>query len=434
MIILDKWQKEIIEHDGNVLLCTGRQVGKTYTFAYKIVMYMLKHSKHQILIVSLTEDQAKLIIVMILNIIQQKRIPIDTKNKPTLNKVTLKNGSVALARPVGVTGDAMRGFTGNVLVVDEASRMSPLIWAGAKPTLATTGGQLWLCSTPFGKKDKTGRNTYFYDSFLNRNNRFKVWYKNTPEVYEDRPISTSWTKQVKSEALRFLSEEKKDMSELQYGQEYLGLFLEELNTYFDPELVDKLTILKRPEILDKTNNFMGVDIARMGGDETVYTILHKIGDLRIHQVENIIRTKQYTTVTEREIIALSNLYNCEKVGIDAGSGSLGVGILDRLLENLDTKRKVVAMNNRTISLDRHGDQKQRLFKEDMYDGFRNMMERGDIYLLDDEAIRLSLKSIQMEIQSDKIRIFSSNAHCTEALVRAGHLAKQKLFKFNIHYI
>ena len=65
-IKLDSWQKEVLDYQGNILLCTGRQVGKTFIMARKCAKYMLEHRGSKIIIVSLTEDQAKLIIVMVL--------------------------------------------------------------------------------------------------------------------------------------------------------------------------------------------------------------------------------------------------------------------------------------------------------------------------------------------------------------------------------
>ena len=35
MIKLDKWQQEVLDYDGDILLCTGRRVGKTYILARK---------------------------------------------------------------------------------------------------------------------------------------------------------------------------------------------------------------------------------------------------------------------------------------------------------------------------------------------------------------------------------------------------------------
>ncbi len=392
--------------------------------------------KSRILIVSLTEDQAKLIVQMILTISENlhKQLIAKGTKKPTQTKITYKNGSSAIARPVGQTGDAVRGFTGDVLIVDEASRMNELVWIGAKPTLMTTGGQLWFCSTPHGKQG------YFYECFLNKNNRFKVWHKSSPEVIEERPISSSWTKKQREEALKFLDEEQRDMSQKQFGQEYGGLFLEDLTQFFPDELIAKACVLERFQ--DYNNrSYMGVDIARMGDDRTVYSIFTAIND-KFYMTFNNIVSKQYTTQTYQDIVRLIKTFKVDRCGIDAGSGSLGVSIFDRLMNTPGLKRKIVAMNNRQIALDRHGEKQQRIMKEDFYDNLLSMMEKGTIKMLDHESIYNSLKSVQIEVSQEgrytKVRLFSTPHNASdvvEAIVRAAWLAeKEKILKFAIHYI
>ena len=193
-VILDKWQRDVLNTKGNILLCTGRQVGKTMTFAIKAAERMMSQPNCRIIVGSLTEDQAKLIIVMILSYLEKhnKKMIGKGKNKPTQNKLTLTNKAAAIARPVGNTGDAVRGFTGDVLVIDEASRMPALMWAAAKPTLLTTAGQIWMCSTPAGKEG------YFWDAYQNKSKRFKVWHKSSEEVVKDRPVNESWTRWQKA--------------------------------------------------------------------------------------------------------------------------------------------------------------------------------------------------------------------------------------------
>jgi len=426
-MILDTWQREVLNYNGDFLLCTGRQVGKTTIMARKAGEHLIRNKGSKIIIVSLTEDQAKLIIVMILDYIEKhyKKEIARGKYKPTQNRVTLKNKSQAIARPVGNTGDAIRGFTGDVLIIDEGSRMPELAFTAGKPVLLTTAGQIWMCSTPFGKKG------YFYESFLNRNNRFRIWHKSSENVIRDRHISDTWTDEQRTKAIKFLEDEKKDMGELEYGQEYMGLFLDDLQQFFSDELIEQVCNLKRIEGKSPIlNKYMGCDIARLGGDETTIEIIQDNERGKWFHVENIVRKGLTTTKNEDLILDYDKLWNCRKIGIDAGAGTLGVSIYDHLLQHPQVKRKIIPMNNRQISMDRDGKKKQRIFKEDLYDNLRSMLERKELYLLDDSDIRLSLKSVQFEIMKEtnkvsKVKIFGKYTHIVEGLTRAAWLAKKE---------
>lgn len=428
-MILDDYQKEALEWDGDLLLCTGRQVGKTTIMAIKAGEYMIKHANASIIIVSLTEDQAKLIILKILDYLEKnyKKEIAKGSNKPTQNKVTLRNGSTALARPVGNTGDAVRGFTGDILIIDEASRMSELVWTSARPTLLTTAGKIWICSTPYGKQG------YFWEAFQNKNGKYKVIHVSSEEVIQKRPINEEWTETKRAEAIKFLAQEKADMSELQYGQEYLGLFLEELQRYFSDELIQKCCVLQRRNNNIKGRTYsLGVDIARMGDDQSAFSVLDYINETTIEQVEQIVTRRTLTTHTEDMIIGLNRQYDeLSKIYIDAGSGSLGVGIFDHLLRNDEVRHKIVAINNRARPLDKEKKSKTRLLKEDLYDNLRSLMEKGYIKLLDDPDIKLSLASIQFEfVKDDKedsstMKIFGNYSHIAEALIRAAWIVKEK---------
>ena len=179
---LDSWQEDVLNHHGDFLLCTGRRVGKTQIMAIKAVEEMIKNKNTHIVVASLTEDQAQLIIMMALIYLEQNYKPWIRKpysTNVTKGKIALNNGSQILARPVGQTGDAIRGFNANVLILDEVSRFNELILLAATPILLTTGGQIWMCSTPFGKKG------FFWEQFNLAYNlkdpdaRFKVFYKSS---------------------------------------------------------------------------------------------------------------------------------------------------------------------------------------------------------------------------------------------------------------
>lgn len=434
---LDDWQREILEHEGNILLCTGRQVGKTMTLARKAAKRMLDKPNSKIIVISLTEDQAKLIILMILNYLERKA-PKQVKKKNQFTnqtKITLTNRSQVIARPVGNTGDAIRGFTGDVLIIDEASRMSELAFEAGMPVLLTTGGEIWMASTPHGKRG------FFWNAY-NDSETWKVWHISSEEVIQNRPISDDWTENTRNKALKFLEKQKELMSELSYGQEYLGLFLDDLQRFFTDEQISKACILKKNEKPAYELAVMGNDLARMGGDEFAAMILGKDNNKKVYQLDMF--TKRHLTTVENEnlIREFTMKWKCNKVGIDAGAGTLGVSVLDHLLKDDFMKRKVIAMNNRKIEYDRDG-HFQRLYKEDLYDNLRSMMERGEIYMFNDEKLITALRSVQIEFSENvhkqtTVQIYSNphdQSHIVEALVRAAQLAREsKILNMQIHSI
>lgn len=428
-MIYDDWQKEAIEHEGDLLLATGRQVGKTFVMSHKCGKYLVNHLGARIIIASLTEDQAKLIIVMILDYLQKNhpKLIAKGKNKPTLNKITLTNGATALARPVGTTGDAMRGFTGDVLVLDEVARFNELIMLSAKPTLASTGGQIWLCSTFFGRQG------YFYECFLNKDGRFKVIHASTEEVYKSRKISEEWTEERRDKAIKFLENEKRALTDLQYAQEYLGLAVEELRQFFPDVLISKCCSVPcgfPNHSFSAGDRFLGVDVAQMGGDETTFISMLKKGE-GLSQIGMELAKRTRLTETIEKIKQLDSVMDYRKIYID--DGGVGAGVYDVLLKDDQVKRKVIAINNARRNLDRDEKQRKRLMKEDLYSNLLRLMEAGLVELFTDDRLMASLKSIQYEYKDNKIRIYGAYSHLTEALVRSCWCSYDKHYDLWVAY-
>ena len=424
-MILDKWQEDFLKYRGHSVTCTGRRVGKTYIHARKACERMLEKPNTRIVVASLTEDQAILIILFAMNYLEQNNKAEILKKQTFTNskKITLKNGSQMMARPVGNTGDAIRGFEGDVLILDEVSRFNELILEAATPILLTTGGEIWMCSTPHGKQG------FFWRAYQNKDNRYRVFETDTEKTVYNRPISESWTEEQREKAIKFLEQEKAEKTELQYGQEYLGLFMEDLQRFFSEQLINQVCILTRQININKNSkNYLGCDIARMGNDQGTYEIISDESSKFWHR-ESIVTKKQLTTETERKISEMAQLWNVRKIGIDAGSGTLGVSVLDHLMQT-KIKHKLIALNNRQISLDDEGDKTQRIMKEDLYFNLKSMLEHGDLLLLNDEDVRLSLASVQYEFSTEtgsttKLRIFGNYTHIAEGLIRAAWLAKKE---------
>src|SRR3990172_3586630 len=443
---LDNWQQEVLSHDGDLLLCTGRRVGKTYILSRKAIDLMAKKPRTPIVIVSLTEDQAMIILSMALNYAKEAYPHLlgkKGKDKPTLKSLVL-NGGKMVVRPIGNTGDGVRGFEGGVLIVDEAARASRFFWIAAKQILLTTNGQIWIASTPFGKQG------YFwerYDEVVNKkreDSRFRVFAISTEEVMRTRDISASWTEEQRAGALRILKEDEKEMSIREFQQEYGGKFIDELSNYYNEDLVMACCKLERKSPQKGRRYYLGVDIARMGEDRSAFEIIDGTNPKLLEQAESITTRKTLTTATQARIQELDNiwLFTRKGIGIDAGSGSLGVGVYDNLLQIPSIRWKIVPMNNRKLALDREGKEKQAPFKEDMYGCLRALMERGEIKMLADEHVIQSLLSVQYEYvvggdKKAKLRIFSphhADSDIVEGIIRAVWLAsRNKQLNIRIDY-
>jgi hypothetical protein len=448
-LVLDDWQKEIMEEEAwHILFGKGRRVGATHLFAMKSVEWIkTHHNPHptsQIVCASLTIDQAQLLIAFATNYAQSKypKLIGKGKDKPTLNRLILKvkgNRRILLAKPVGDTGRSSRGFEGQVLIVDEAPFQPDLFFEAAKPILATTNGRIWM----FGTFD--GREGYFWRNYekavikKDPKARFKVWEMDTETVSRNRPISESWTKEQREGLIAFLKEEKDDMSEMSYAQEYLGIAALDKKQFYSDDWIDKVCHVneKEQKIPQDGRNYGGFDLARMGGDYFTAEILKEINKKNIIQIDHYTRRMLLTTDNERLIMEYTRKWDCKQSGIDAGSGTLGVSVYDHLQLIDDMKRRIIAMNNRAISLNQE-EGKQRLFNEDMHDNLRAMGERGEIHLYDREDIKNSFRSVRWDLVKDshglhKVKITGKNTHIVEGLMRAAELlAKDKSLNLYIY--
>ena len=152
-IKFDDWQREILDYKGDIMLCKGRRIGGTEIFSIKAAEKMIKQPGVKIVFISLTEDQAKLCISVALEHLTRyyKKYIGTKKYKPQLTQIWVKIGnkySSMQVRPVGTTGNAVRGFDGDILGVDEAPWQPAMMWKAARPIISTNDGEIWMWGTP----------------------------------------------------------------------------------------------------------------------------------------------------------------------------------------------------------------------------------------------------------------------------------------------
>ena len=414
----DDWQLKFLETKGNKQLCTGRQVGKTEVCAKDAGDFATSHSKATILMIAPTERQAGILFEKTLAyLFDNFKLQIKTgKDRPTKSKIELKNNTKIICIPCGSEGTGIRGYTIHRLYADEASRIPENVWSAVTPQLLTTGGDMILLSTPFGREG------FFFNMWKSDN--FSHFYANSEEVIRNRKISDTWSELQREHALKFLADEKLRMTRMEYQQEYVGEFVEDLMQLFKDELIRKCQTLKPQSPQEFHTYFLGVDIGGRGGDESVFTIIDRTDRKLLEMAECIIENYDMTTMSERQILHLDNNWNFKKIYID--DGGMGVGVFDHLIEIDQTKRKTIPINNARRALDKDEDRKKKLLKEDLYNNLLCLMERGEIKLLDNPEIFQSLKSVQFEYTDSKeMKIFGNYTHIAESLIRAAWCHKDK---------
>ena len=279
--------------------------------------------------------------------------------------ITFDNGSEIHSLP-GNNPDTVRGFSPTKAIVDEAAFVKDDLFTALEPSLAATNGDLELYSSPFGKRGR------FYQSFSE--DSFETYHVKSNES----PLITE----------EFLQGMRQSKTNLEFLQEFEGEFLDEQDTYFSRELILDCIgeIEERHGPRDHAEYYLGVDCARYGLDETVYTIaeLNHLG-----QVEIIfIKSTQKMPITDiiGRVQAFNQKWDFKAVYID--ESGLGAGAVDSL------KQRGI----RVMSLDNQAGGVQFTLpnKEYLYKNLKLLMEQRKIKFPKMDKLINQLSDLQYE--------------------------------------
>jgi phage FluMu gp28-like protein len=211
------YQAELLRSQSKrIVACWARQTGKTTAIAIKVIHFAFTNAKTTTLIVSRGLRQSMIMFGVIEHLVVTHRVLQRSVVKSTRTLIQLRNGSQIIALPCGPDGASLRGYTADLVVMDEASFMpEDVILSVIFPMLATTNGTAIMLSTPWG------RDHVFYRSFKNPN---------------------YWSQHVRAEecpriSKEFLEEQRRDIGELRYKMEYEAEFVENENCFFKQDLI-----------------------------------------------------------------------------------------------------------------------------------------------------------------------------------------------------
>jgi len=146
----DPWQEEVLhdEHPRKILCC-GRQTGKSTVGAILAVHKAITIAGSTILVVAPGERQAKLLFSKAAALYRQAGYPLPAHSERRTG-LELSNGSIIEALPA--VERTTRGYSVDLLVVDEAAGVPDMDYHGILPALIATRGEQVLLSTPRGKR------------------------------------------------------------------------------------------------------------------------------------------------------------------------------------------------------------------------------------------------------------------------------------------
>jgi hypothetical protein len=204
-------------HHRLIVNCS-RQWGKSTITAAKVLHTALTRPEILVLVTSRTARQSGLFINKVAAF--ARRLGIRPRRDPASPiSVLLPNQSSIVGLP-GSSGENIRGFSSAaLLVIDEAARVSDDLYYTARPSLAASRGDIWLLSTPRGKRG------FFYNEWAHHQHR-----------WERLSVPATQCPRIPSD---FLEEERSTMGEDWFRQEYMCEFIDLNGTIFVRDLVEK---------------------------------------------------------------------------------------------------------------------------------------------------------------------------------------------------
>jgi hypothetical protein len=388
--LFDYNQKYVNCKDRFIVYRSGRQVGKTMSTAVKAIHFaffaplQLETVKDEctIVIAAPTQNQATIMFdrirsLVINNDFLKGYIVRNTQSELWVNYLDGKGMSKIITRATGETGVSLRGYSPHCIIADECSFIKSSILKAFLPSGMATHARVWLTSTPFSKSG------YFFEACQNAKptnpdgmwTEFHVKSTDSPLIQEDPS---------------FLEEIKK-LTRDEYVQEVEGEFLDIGNALIPNNLIKEAITDYKPR--GRINYYMGVDIARSGRDETVFTVIG-VDEDEVVFVEDIIAEAQSNVVDVCGRIGdLVRDYKIESVFID--ETGLGGGLVDLARErDLPVRGVVFTLQE----------------KAEMYKNLRLLFENHKIKLKEINKLVYQLSYLRREYTETGVMKIKSEEH------------------------
>ncbi len=216
-IVPDPWQASVLRSaSARLLLNCSRQSGKSTITSVLAVHTALYEAGSLVLLLSPSLRQSGELFKKCLATYKDLGRPVSPESETALT-LTLENGSRIVSLPGAKDGN-IRGYSGvDLLVIDEAAWVADSLYMSVRPMLAVSGGRLMALSTPHGTRG------WFYEAWRG------------DEAWERYEVPAPLCPRISA---KFLAEEKRNMGEWWYQQEYMCQFSEAETQAFRREDVE----------------------------------------------------------------------------------------------------------------------------------------------------------------------------------------------------
>ncbi len=214
----DPWQATVLRSTAaRLLLNCSRQSGKSTITSVVALHTALYTAGSLVLLLSPSLRQSGELFKKCIGVYRDLGRPVAPESETALT-LTLDNGSRIVSLPGSKDGN-IRGYSGvNLLVIDEAAWVAESLYMSVRPMLAVSGGRMLALSTPHGTRG------WFYEAWRGVEpwERYEVPAPLCPRISEE-----------------FLAEERRNMGEWWYDQEYMCQFSEAETQAFRREDVER---------------------------------------------------------------------------------------------------------------------------------------------------------------------------------------------------
>lgn len=213
----DEKQMEVLRSAAKrgILNCT-RQWGKSTTAAVMAVHRTFTREGSVVLVASPSARQSAELVGKAAEMLATLGITAHGDGHNEIS-IALPNGSRIIGLPENP--GKIRGFSAvSLLLIDEAAQVEDSTYKALRPMLAVSDGDLWLMSTPYGKRG------FFYECWEHGGRewaRFRVKATECPRI-----------------AAEFLEEERREMGAAWFEQEYMAEFIDNGEAIFGRDVVE----------------------------------------------------------------------------------------------------------------------------------------------------------------------------------------------------